>query len=362
VLRYYGGAVDKFGGRTIPVDGGIDMTFPEPVGPVAVIVPWNFPLAIATWKIAPTLAAGNVVLVKPSEMTPLTMMELLALSEEAGFPPAVIQLLNGPGSTVGAALVADPRVRKVSFTGSTDVGRQIAIEAGSQLKVATLELGGKSASLVFADADLSRAAREAPAAVFGNSGQDCCARSRVLVERSVLDEFLSMFVEESAKFVVGDPTDEATSMGPLISQQHRERVQSFIDGELIFQGQAPEGDGFWYPPTILGPMSNDCRPAQEEIFGPVAVVIPFETEDEAVRLANDTRYGLSGSIWSENGAKAIRVARDLSLGTVSINSNNSVRPSTPFGGVKESGHGREMGMEALNWCTAMKNVFFDTRT
>jgi betaine-aldehyde dehydrogenase len=359
-FRYYAGAPERATGKTIPVAGGVDFTFREPLGVVGLITPWNFPLVIASWKLAPALAAGNTVVLKPAELTPLTALEVERIALDAGLPEGVVNVLAGPGSTVGARLVEHPDVAKIAFTGSTAVGRGIAAGAAGTIKRVTLELGGKSANVVFADADLERAAAAAPPAVFGNAGQDCCARSRILVERSVLDPFMEALEEAVEAVRVGDPLDEATQMGPLISAGQRAAVATFVDGDapVAIRGSAPDGPGFWFPPTVLCPVANGDRAATEEIFGPVAAVIPFRDEDEAVRLANDTIYGLSGSVWTRNGAKALRVARALETGVISINSNTSVRVSTPFGGFKQSGVGRELGPDALDAYTEVKNVFY----
>jgi acyl-CoA reductase-like NAD-dependent aldehyde dehydrogenase len=360
--RYYAGAPERLLGKTIPVAGGIDMTFREPLGVVGLITPWNFPLVIASWKVAPALAAGNTIVLKPAELTPLTALELEKIALEVGFPEGVLNVVAGPGSVCGQRLVEHPDVAKIAFTGSTEVGRRIAQGAAGTIKRVTLELGGKSANVVFADADLQKAADAAPMAVFGNSGQDCCARSRILVERSALDEFVSLMGDVVRGIKVGDPLDEATDMGPLISKDQRETVASFVtdDVPVAIQGSAPNGDGFWFPPTVLSPMSNDDRAAREEIFGPVVAVIPFDDEADAIRLANDTIYGLSGSVWTRDGAKAIRTARAIETGVVSINSNTSVRVTTPFGGYKQSGVGRELGPDALDYYTEVKNVYMAT--
>lgn len=361
-FRYYAGAPERLLGKTIPVAGGVDMTFREPLGVVGLIVPWNFPLVIASWKVAPALAAGNTIVLKPAELTPLTALEMEAILLDAGLPEGVFNVVAGPGSVCGQRLVEHPDVAKVAFTGSTEVGRGIAAAAASTIKRVTLELGGKSANLVFADADVGAAAAAAPFAVFANAGQDCCARSRILVEAPVMDDFLSELEKTVRGMVVGDPLDRATQMGPLISSDHRESVAGFIEDEskIAFQGDCPDDPGFWFPPTVLAPMSNDETAAREEIFGPVVCVIPFDDEEEAVRLANDTVYGLSGSIWTNNGGKALRVARGIDTGVLSINSNSSVRVSTPFGGFKQSGVGRELGPDALEHYTEVKNVFYST--
>ena len=362
VFDYYAGAPERLLGDTIPVAGGIDMTFREPLGVVGLITPWNFPLSIASWKVAPALAAGNTIVLKPAELTPLTAIELEKLALEAGIPEGVLNVVSGPGSVVGERIVEHPDVAKVAFTGSTAVGRRVGELASRSIKRVTLELGGKSANIVFADADLEQAAGAAPLAVFGNAGQDCCARSRILVERSSLEAFLEALERSVTALRVGDPLDEETQMGPLISADQRETVASFVEdgAPVAFRGSAPDGPGYWFPPTVLSPVSNDDRVAREEIFGPVAAVIPFEDEAEAVRIANDTIYGLSGSIWTRDGAKALRVARGLETGTISINSNSSVRVTTPFGGFKQSGMGRELGPHALDYYTELKNVFMAT--
>jgi acyl-CoA reductase-like NAD-dependent aldehyde dehydrogenase len=361
-FRYYAGAPERLLGKTIPVSGGVDMTFREPLGVVGLIVPWNFPLVIASWKVAPALAAGNTVVLKPAELTPLTALELERILREAELPDGVFNVVAGPGSVCGSRLVEHPDVAKIAFTGSTEVGRRIAEGAAGTIKRVTLELGGKSANVVFADADLEAAATAAPVAVFGNAGQDCCARSRILVERTAVDDFLAAMETAVKGIRVGDPLDESTEMGPLISADQRETVSSFVpdDAPVAFRGSAPDGPGYWFPPTVLAPVSNDDRPAREEIFGPVACVIPFADEAEAVRLANDTIYGLSGSVWTGDGARALRVARALDTGVISINSNTSVRVTTPFGGFKQSGYGRELGPDALDHYTEVKNVFYVT--
>jgi acyl-CoA reductase-like NAD-dependent aldehyde dehydrogenase len=361
-FRYYAGAPERLLGDTIPVAGGVGFTVREPLGVVGLITPWNFPLTIASWKLAPALAAGNTVVLKPAELTPLTALRFAELALEAGLPEGVVEVVAGPGSECGARLVAHPDVAKIAFTGSTAVGRSIAAGAAETIKRVTLELGGKSANIVFADADLEQAAASAPGAVFGNAGQDCCARSRILVERGALDRFMEALEEAVDALRVGDPLDEQTQMGPLISAGQREQVASFVNGDapVAIQGSAPEGPGFWFAPTVLCPVSNDDRAAREEIFGPVAAVIPFRDEAEAIALANDTIYGLSGSIWTRDGAKALRVARAVESGVLSINSNTSVRVSTPFGGFKQSGYGRELGPHATDAYTEVKTVYYAT--
>ena len=361
-FRYYAGAPERLLGKTIPVAGGVDMTFREPLGVVGLIVPWNFPLVIASWKVAPALAAGNTIVLKPAELTPLTAVELEKIALDAGLPEGVLNVVAGPGRVCGQRLVEHPDVAKIAFTGSTEIGRRIAEGAAGTIKRVTLELGGKSANVVFADADLERAAAAAPLAVFGNAGQDCCARSRILVERSALDRFMELFGEAVLKLRVGDPLADDTDMGPLISAGQREAVAAYVNGDapVAVQGTAPDGPGYWFPPTVLCPVSNDDRAARDEIFGPVAAVIPFEGEEEAARLANDTIYGLSGSVWTRDGAKALRMARAIETGVLSINSNTSVRVSTPFGGFKQSGVGRELGPDALEHYTEVKNVYIAT--
>ncbi|HKG64092.1 MAG TPA: aldehyde dehydrogenase family protein [Solirubrobacteraceae bacterium] len=361
-FRYYAGAPERVLGDTIPVAGGVAMTFREPLGVVALITPWNFPLTIAAWKLAPALAGGNTVVLKPAELTPLSSLRFEQIALEAGIPEGVVNVVAGPGSTCGARLCEHPDVAKVAFTGSTEVGRSIAATAAQTIKRVTLELGGKSANVVFADADLAAAAAAAAPAVFGNAGQDCCARSRILVERPALDAFMEALEEHVEAIRVGDPLDEATEMGPLISAGQRDAVASFVPGDapVAIQGTAPDGPGFWFPPTVLCPVDPGDRAVREEIFGPVAVVVPFRTEAEAIELANDTIYGLSGSIWTRDGGKALRVARAVETGVLSINSNTSVRVSTPFGGFKQSGYGRELGPHALDAYTEPKTVYYAT--
>src|SRR6185503_17735168 len=329
VFDYYAGAVDKHLGETIPAAGGVAATFREALGVVGLIVPWNFPLNIASWKLGPALACGNTVVLKPAELTPLSALRFAELALEAGIPEGVLNVVVGPGSVVGQRLVEHPDVAKIAFTGSTEVGREVMRGAASRIKRVTLELGGKSANVVF-----------------DNAGQDCCARSRILVQSSVYDRFLELLVEATRGVNVGDPADETTEMGPLISSAHRETVSSFVEGEPLFRGEAPARPGYWFPCTLVQ-ATNEDRVAREEIFGPVAAVIPFSDEAEAVAIANDTPYGLSGSIWTRDGARAMRVSRALETGVISVNSNSSVRVQTPFGGFKQSGFGRELGMQAL---------------
>jgi acyl-CoA reductase-like NAD-dependent aldehyde dehydrogenase len=363
-FRYYSGAPERLLGDTIPAAGGQAFTVREPLGVVGLIVPWNFPLTIAAWKLGPALAAGNTVVLKPAELTPLTAVRFAEIAAEAGIPDGVISVVVGPGRTCGQRLVEHPDVAKIAFTGSTSVGRSIAAGAAQTIKRVTLELGGKSPNIVFADADIPAAAAAAPMAVFGNAGQDCCARSRILVQAEALDEFMAELEPAVTSIRVGDPLDRETQMGPLISSEQRETVSSFVDGDdgapVAFRGSAPDGAGYWFAPTVLCPVEPSARAAREEIFGPVATVIPFADEAEAVRLANDTIYGLSGSIWTRDGARALRVARALEAGVLSINSNTSVRVSTPFGGFKQSGYGRELGPHALDAYTEVKSIFFST--
>jgi acyl-CoA reductase-like NAD-dependent aldehyde dehydrogenase len=362
VLTYYSAAPERLFGRQIPVAGGIDVTFQEPLGVVGVIVPWNFPMPIAGWGFAPALAAGNAVVLKPAELTPLTAVRIGELALEAGLPEHVLTVLPGKGSVVGERFVTHPAVRKVVFTGSTAVGQRVMRGCAEQVKRVTLELGGKSANIVFADADLERAAATAPYGVFDNAGQDCCARSRILVQRSAYDRFMEL-LEPAVKGVrVEDPGLDTSEMGPLISRGQWETVASFVpdDAPVAFRGTAPDGPGYWFPPTVLAPVAEGDRAVREEIFGPVVVVLPFDDEADAIRVANDSPYGLSGSIWTENLGRAIRVARGVETGNLSINSHSSVRYSTPFGGFKQSGLGRELGPDAVAAFTETKNVFIAT--
>ncbi|WP_026549835.1 aldehyde dehydrogenase family protein [Arthrobacter sp. Br18] len=367
VLTYYSAAPERHFGRQIPVAGGVNVTFHEPLGVVGIIVPWNFPMPIAAWGFAPALAAGNTVVLKPAELTPLTAIRVGELGREAGLPEGVFTVLPGKGSVVGTRFVTHPAVRKVVFTGSTGVGKRIMAGCADQVKRVTLELGGKSANIVFADADLEKAAASAPDGAFDNAGQDCCARSRILVERSAYADFL-LLLETAVKAVrVGDPRDGSTAMGPLISASQRQSVGSFVyDGagsalaDVAFQGTAPEGPGFWFPPTVITPSGPGSPAFTEEIFGPVVCVVPFDDEADAVRLANDSAYGLSGSIWTRDIGRALRVSRAVDAGNLSVNSHSSVRYSTPFGGFKQSGLGRELGPDALDSFSEVKNVFLAT--
>ena len=366
VIRYYAGAVDKFFGNTIPVErDGIALTFREPIGVVGLITPWNFPLNIANWKIAPALAAGNTVVLKPASLTPLSVLRYAELAIEAGIPEGALNVVPGPGGTVGAALVDHPDVGKIGFTGSTEVGAGIARRAAATIKRVTLELGGKSACVVFADADLEKAGRMAPYAVFENCGQDCCARSRLIVEESAKDELLERYAATTSGLRVGMPEDDSTEIGPLVSSGQRETVEGYVQigidagARVVTGGERPGGDldaGFFYRPTVLDGVTNDMRVAQEEIFGPVLAII----EEQAIEIANDTPYGLSGSLWTRDGARQLRVARAMRTGVLGVNSNSSVFPQTPFGGYKQSGVGKELGMHALEHNTELKSVFIST--
>ena len=363
VLNYYAGAPERLFGKQIPVAGGVDITFKEPIGVVGIIVPWNFPMPIASWGFAAALAAGNTVVLKPAELTPMTAVRLAELALVAGIPEGVLNVIVGKGSVVGARFVTNPTVRKISFTGSTPVGKSIMAGCADQVKRVTLELGGKSANVIFADSDVDRAAAAAPGAVFDNSGQDCCARSRILVQKSVFDRFMAGFEKGVKEYRVEDPNLDSSQMGPLVSKKQLETVQSYLndkDDTVAFTGTAPSGAGYWMPPTVLLPKSVNARTWQEEIFGPVVSVLPFEDEAEAIELANASDYGLSGSIWTNDLGRAMRVSRAIESGNLSVNSHSSVRFWTPFGGFKQSGLGRALGPDALDAYTETKNVFFAT--
>ena len=360
VLQYYAGAPERLMGKQIPVSGGIAVTFHEPIGVVGMITPWNYPMPIAGWGMAPALAAGNAVVLKPAEWTPLTSIRLAELALEAGLPENLFQVLNGKGTVVGDRLVTNEKVGKIVFTGSTAVGKHIMRGAADQIKRVTLELGGKSANIIFEDADIEKAARSAPYAVFENAGQDCCARSRILVQKSVFEKFMEALEPVVKAVKVGDPYLSGTEVGPLVSKQHRENVSSFLEGaDVAFRGSAPTGKGFWFAPTVVLAKSPTDKCMAEEIFGPVVTVYPFETEQEAIELANGTEYGLSGSIWTRDLGRGIRVSREVQSGNLSVNSHSSLRYHTPFGGMKQSGMGRELGPDAPLHFTEEKVVFFN---
>lgn len=359
VLQYYSATPERLSGRQIPVAGGLDVTFHEPIGVIGIITPWNFPMPIASWGFAPALAAGNAVLLKPAEWTPLTSIRLGELAVQAGLPPDLFQVLPGKGSVVGERFVTHPGIGKIVFTGSTEVGTRVMAGAARGVKRVTLELGGKSANIIFDDCDLAKAAATAPYGVFDNAGQDCCARSRILVQRSVFEKFMELLEPAVKAVAVGDPAQRDTEMGPLVSRKQFESVAGFVpdDAPVAFRGSAPAGPGYWFPPTVLTPERGD-RTVTEEIFGPVVAVLPFEDEADAIALANDTEYGLSGSIWTDNLSRALRVSRAVEAGNLSVNSHSSVRYNTPFGGFKRSGLGRELGPDAPEHFTETKNVFF----